>query len=642
VFLCSFLIGFVHAEESEDFLDLSLEELMQIEVSIAGHVSTEWKNTPAAVFVLTSDDIKRSGMRQIPELLRLVPGMHVAKMSGTRWSINSRNENGLYSGTMLVMVDGRLVYNSLFAGTYWDDVDVYLDDIERIEVIRGPGGSIWGSNAVTGVVNIISKSSYDTRGQHAYVGAGVNSLDYETGWRVGGGNDAFSWRAYVKNVQSSKGIFATPEESRNPSSVLTGTDSRDDSGLSQVGFRFDTSDSNGSVSVQGKYYEGKSHSVIGGASVTESTIDRSGYSFMTNWDTGLSEVWDFSASFYIDEFNRDSNNFIRMQNQDVGFKLIRKGAVHNLAFGGGFRDQNSRFTFMPGGFNLLNPEQDETKSNLFFQDIINVAKTLSMIVGGKLEDHSDFDLEWQPSIRMLWTANEEHVFWSAISRNNQQASLSDRGGYVDFSSLPAFACTPPLVMDAGLGCIIKVFNDGADHLEMTSYELGHRFFYGRTLTTDTAVFLEEFEDAEKLASQTAMDKVYGFETNIAYQYSDHWHLNTALTWHKGKTINNGVTEISRQIPKHAVNVQFEYTGFNRTVASLNTYYVDHVTIDGFEIPSYVRLDLSFRWELKDNIGMSLVLANLTDSSHVETVREGGVAINTAIEPSAFFKTEIMF
>jgi iron complex outermembrane receptor protein len=176
--------------KSYQIFDLSLEELLNTPITIAGHISKELRNTPAAVSVLTSEDIKRSGIRQIPELLRLVPGMHVAKMTNSLWSINARNENGLFSGTMLIMIDGRSVYNPLFGGTYWDDIDVYIDDIERIEVTRGPSGSVWGSNAVTGVANIITKKAYDTQGHHAFIGKGEHFLDSEAGWRFGGGDDA--------------------------------------------------------------------------------------------------------------------------------------------------------------------------------------------------------------------------------------------------------------------------------------------------------------------------------------------------------------------------------------------------------------------------------------------------------------------
>ncbi|MCG8589452.1 MAG: TonB-dependent receptor plug domain-containing protein, partial [Proteobacteria bacterium] len=182
----------------EEFTGFDLESLMNIEVTSVSKKAQSLTEAAAAVYVVTAEDIKRSGVRTVPEALRMVPGVHVARMSGTRWAISVRAFNGVFAAKLLVLIDGRSVYTPLFSGTYWDAQDVVLEDVDRIEVIRGPGGTLWGANAVNGVINILTKSSKDTQGALITAGGGLTQRGFATVRYGGILSDDAHYRVYAK------------------------------------------------------------------------------------------------------------------------------------------------------------------------------------------------------------------------------------------------------------------------------------------------------------------------------------------------------------------------------------------------------------------------------------------------------------
>lgn len=407
----------VHADEpSIDIKGTSLIELMNMKITSVSKTEERLSDAPAAVYVITHDDIRRSGVTSIPEALRLAPGVHVAREGAHSWAISIRGFNSDITNKLLVLIDGRSVYSPLFAGVFWDVQDTLLEDVERIEVISGPGGTLWGANAVNGVINIITRSAQDTLGGFAEFGGGNQEQGF-AGLRYGGklGEDA-AVRGYLKTF------------SRDSFRRADGERAIDDWQMNQGGFRLDWQQSEADLfTVQGDIYSGKEDGMfrddfilgtVPGPDFKDQS-DVAGGNLLGRWERQLSETSDFQLQAYYDYSKREiPGTYDEARDTfDIDFQHhFKLGRRNDILWGLGYRwtrddiDNTTFATFTPDS------RSDETFS-AFLQDKIDLwDEKLFLTLGSKFEHNDYTGFEYQPNARLSWLPTERQTLWAAVSR----------------------------------------------------------------------------------------------------------------------------------------------------------------------------------------------------------------------------------
>ncbi|MBC8117681.1 MAG: TonB-dependent receptor [Candidatus Saccharimonas sp.] len=592
------------AADQPDLLDLPLEQLSvqpvrvqapaleQVVTTVSGQKSSVGKS-PAAVFVVTQEMIRRSGATCIPEVLRLVPGLNVVRVDSNKWSIASRGFNGDFgfSNKMLVLIDGRTVYSPLNAGVYWDVQDVLLDDIERIEVIRGPGATIWGANAVNGVINIITKKAADTQGTLVKVGGG----SFERGFinqRVGGQiGDDVHYRVYGKLFDRGptvNPIFGPPS---------------DDWRQGRGGFRSDwTPTDEDTITLQGDYYQGKT----GGFFPPQVR----GGNVLTRWTHQVSDDHDFSLQAYIDRADRYESIFFNQQKittSDVDFRHhVRINSDHNLVWGAGYRsisDKLSEFSYDPS-------ERTYFMASTFAQDEITlIDDKLYLTLGTKLLTSTFAPFEVQPSARLLWSLDESRAAWAAVSRAVRTPSRQDRD--LGFPTSPNFQSE-----------------------ELLAYEIGYREQPVEWFSWDAALFYNNYTKLQNVRfTQPDFFLVYangdrgngsGAELSATVDLSEHWRLSgwyslvlMQIQVDSSPLAYPFILPLEGSSPKNQVflmsswdlskNIEFDLMG--RYVDSLPTQLV----------PSYTSMDARLAWRVNSHLELSMVGQNLLAAQHEEGI-----------------------
>ena len=403
--------------------NLSLEDLSQIEVTTPSKAPVSAMKTPAAIYVLTGEDIRRYGATSIPEALRLVPGVEVAQIDGSNWSVGIRGFGSDLTRSVLVMIDGRNVYTPLFAGTNWDAQNVLMDDIDRIEVIRGPGGTIWGANAVDGVINIITKDSKDTRGLLVSGGTG----NFEHGFlnlRYGGGNGSdFSYRVY------GMGFDRAPEYHPDGNNFDEWWDS-------QVGFRMDWKETRDTFTLQGDFYDeeaGKQVSATSYAAPYLQTIDGNalinGENILGRWKRIFSDGNDIQVQAYFDRTSRRTPNYEEIRDTyDVDFlQRFRLPARQEISWGLGARVDPVYDPVIVTGLQFAPFHRTDYLATGFIQDEIGlVDQRLTLTLGTKLlRTNFTTGLDLEPSVQLLWTPSDKQTIWAAYTHALRTPSDSE-------------------------------------------------------------------------------------------------------------------------------------------------------------------------------------------------------------------------
>src|SRR5579864_6822200 len=408
----------------ENLKQLSLAELGNVEVTTVSKDPQQVQKTPAAVFVITQEDIRRSGATSIPEALRLAPGVEVARIDADHWSVAIRGFAGQFSKSLLVLIDGRSVYTPLFDGVYWDVQSVMLEDIERIEVIRGPGGTIWGANAVNGVIDIITKSSKETQGALATLGGG--NVDQGTSAvRYGGsaGKD-FDYRIY------GMGSLRGPEYHSN-------ADRFDDFRMGQMGFRTDwKADDKNTLTVQGDIYgalSGESFLLATYSPPTEivaaDKANVSGGNLLARWQHTTGEGSDIQIQAYFDRTNRQDLELGETRDTfDIDFvQHMRVHGGQELTWGLGARVSPSNYIQIAPTVNFLpNKQTDSIYSGFVQYELPIVRDKLTLTAGTKLEHNKFSGFDYEPSVRLLWTPTDHQSFWAAVTRAVRTPSRQDQ------------------------------------------------------------------------------------------------------------------------------------------------------------------------------------------------------------------------
>jgi len=613
--------------------ELTLSELMDLEVSSAAGKEQRVADTAAAVFVLTREDIHRSGVTTIPDALRMVPGLTVARIDANKWAITSRSFNSRYANKLLVLMDGRSVFNTIYPSTFWDVQDTLLEDIDRIEVIRGPGATLWGANAINGVINIITRDSRLTQGALVTAGGGSEERLFG-GVRYGDqlGSQAW-WRGYVKYFQ------------RDEARGINGRDAADGWDMVRGGFRLDwLPNDGGMLTVQGDAFTG-SAGVAGSRFEPSSSLPRPatsdaqvvGANLLSRWEFAAGQTEKTSLQLYYD-WNRRRDFSFDEERHAVDFKLQNRrslGRRQELIWGAGFNYALSEFESSPTV--SLKPRQTEHLYNFFVQDEITlIPDRLTLTIGARLEHNSYTDFELHPNVRLLGILAEHHSLWGAISRAARTPSRFDR----EIRVLSPFAGGAPPV-------IAEVSGDpGFDAERVTAYEMGYRYHPAVSFGFDVAFFynrydrLRSFELGAPFAAQspppphlilpTTVDNrlegdTYGVEIAADWQPAPFFKLSAAYTWqqldirHRHRDDDPFARIEEEKSPEHQASLRAGIDLSAQIELDLWLRYVDRLRRD--DIPSYLELDTRLGWKLQPNLELALVGQNLLDSQHPEFPRE---------------------
>jgi iron complex outermembrane receptor protein len=627
---------------------LNLNELSQVQISATRKEPVAAFRAPAATNVMTAADIRRSGATTIPELLRLLPGLQVAQIDSSKWAIGSRGFQGRLSRSMLVMIDGRSVYTPLFAGVYWEMQDTLLEDIDRIEYIRGPGGTIWGSNAVNGVINIVTKNARQTRGMLVSAGGGNVEQGF-LNWRYGGGTDDLSYRIYGKGA------------TRGPQSHADGANYDDWRG-GQTGGRLDWRPTlRDSVTIQGDIYGTEAGGKLrlnrldppSNPAVEENGFF-SGQNVMLAWQRVLDSGADLQLRTYYDRTDRQDLHYREVRHTfDADFIHHIPFQRHEVAWGAGVRSSPSRYFQTVETVDFMPHEQTYNIASAFIQDDISVIRDrLTLGIGTKLEYNSFSGFNYQPGVRLAWTPNGQNTVWAAVTRAVRTPSRIEEG--FRFTALLSNATSPPL--------FVRLVGDGGfDNEQLVGYEFGIRHFFEGGGFLSLSLFHNRYSDLLSVDSIPTITETSppptrsviplllrnGVAANSSGgELASLWDLHTGVRMRasysyllldakRDATSNDASTvgQLEGDTPGHKVVVQtlldlpwkLEFDAAYRFVSA----------IPNQKVPRYSTVDARLGRSFGNGFEVSVVARNLVEPSHVEYGGNPGALVG--IKRSAFVK-----
>ncbi len=640
-------LAFPAKAAEKTLFDMSIEELLDMEVTTVSKKSEKLINQPAAVYVITNEDIRRSGAKNIPDLLRTVPGVQVAQINSNLWAVSIRGFNDALANRLLVMVDGRSVYSQFFSGVLWSNVDTLFEDIERIEVVRGPGGAVWGANAVNGVINIITKSAEDTEGAFVSVGVGNEERafsDFRYGGKV---YENIYYRFFGKFTVRDNYDFA-------PLALRPEPDGRanDNWETYRLGFRLDTDSSlNNKFSLIANAFRVNYDSSIDKPIFDTFTIeatdrknDNSGANILTSFTHETKSGATLKGQFYYDYVNIDIEDFVGVSTHTLDFEFLNNFTVdffpvsHNIIWGLGLRavfdEIDETFT--------VSIEDDSASRFLysaFFQDQIELFENkLFLTIGSKFE-HNDFTgFEVQPNVRMLYTPNSKSSIWAAASRAVRTPSRVDEG--VRLISDNIIFQDP----DTGLPIVAAIHGSpDFDSESLYSFELGYRAAPLEWFSFDIAAYYNFYYDTENFVRgdptvepgdspfitipfvfENRFDaNAYGVEVALNVEPYSFWHLKFNYTFINFDLDNvGGEGEPPPRFFEDAVpKNQFVIQSYLELPYNLqfDTSFFWTEDIDDFEARSddLVRLDIRIGYKPTENLELNLVGQNLIDGEHFE-------------------------
>ena len=652
---------FLSAEEQKDAVDLSVEDLLNVQVTSVAKKAQSLNDAPAAAFVISNEDIKRSGVTNIPDALRLAPGLDVARIDSNQWAVSSRGFNGRFANKLLVLIDGRSAYSRSFSGVYWENQDVMMEDIDRIEIIRGPGATLWGANAVNGVINVITKHSSQTQGALLNAGGGTKEQGFGS-FRYGAklGQDTTA-RAYVKGFN------------RDQNTLASGGKAGDSWNEVQGGFRLDSQLSiQDALTFQGDIYQTHINQF---AYSQEITPPFQSFANVNNKDTGgnvlsrfqhtFSPTSEYKLQFFYDTYSHkealysDSRDTLDLDFQHR-FALLD---WHEIVWGLGYRYGHDRIAGKQNqaGITLLNVNPVSVNDQLFsgfIQDELTLINNkLWLTIGSKFE-HNDYSgFEGQPSARIMWAPHNQHRFWGGVSRSVRTPSrVEQRGSVVTSVQPPQSLSVPPFFIPPVQ--VVAQGNPNYRSEEVITYEVGYRTTFSKAVSLDVTGFYNDYRDlryavqgeptlnVSPLSLTQPLDftnnlkgKTYGVEIATVWQMLDWWRWDVNYSWLHTKLDNLRFvqTDISPQqrvslrgalSPLQSVDLDFwlRYVDTNFSVGSLGQTY----------IKGYVTLDLRAAWRPCKDIELSLTGQNLLAQHHLEYVAENQT-LPTAIDRGMYGK-----
>ena len=638
--------GWAQNADSRDLTVVSLEDLMNIQVTSVSKKEQSLSRTGAAVFVITSNDIRHSGMRNIPDLLRMAPGVDVARIDANTWAISVRGFNTRYSTKALVLIDGRSVYHPMFSGVYWDQQDVPLEDIERIEVIRGPGGTVWGANAVNGVINIITRSAQDTQG--GLITAGTGSEESASGLvRYGGtaGKNGF-YRVF--------GRYFKVESS----TAADGSHAADGWHGSHVGFRSDwTLSRRDALTIQGDLIgtsEGQTITTLFSNQLPDvRTFDdkvRMGSgNILGRWEHKFANGSESILQVYFDRVRRIDQAVNVLKTSDFDFQYhFRAGKRHDIVAGAGYRliDQTDRqgyeITFGTG-------HRRDSLVSTFVQDEVSLTPSVALILGSKAEHNAYTGMEFEPSAQLVWTPTARSTVWASASQAIRQPSWFDTETRLNTATFP---------LDGGGLALLQIQGSHAMEAErLLDLEAGYRTRATKRLSLDFTVFRSHFSGlqstepappyftSDPAPPHLVLPSVFhnlAFATNYCgevfatWNATDRWQISPGFSFLQMKI---GLAPSSRDTspqasvgrsPKHQAQLRSMLELPHGLEWDISAYFVG--ALRNGPVPSYTRLDSRLGWRARESLEFSLAAQNLLTPRHIEF--EDGVQVHvTQVERS---------
>jgi iron complex outermembrane receptor protein len=603
----------------KDMKKLSLEDLMNIEVTSVSKRPEKLTEVASAIQVITGEDIRRSGVTTLPEALRLAQNLQVAQVNSSQWAISARGFNNVLADKLLVMIDGRTVYTPLYAGVFWDVQNVLLEDVDRIEVISGPGGTLWGANAVNGVINIITKNSKYTEGLYIQAGTGLPLQPGADTLIKAGSGKQLPWSGdlrYGGNIGENihYRIFGTAFKKAS-TRLLNGDDAQDSWSMGKCGFRFDWDASKkDEVTLQSNYYNGSPNP--DGTTAVEAT----GGNILAGWTHTISDKSDFYIQAYFDQTWRDFHNrFTEMlKTYDLDwqyrFQLCKR---HEIIWGGDIRlmehhtNNLALFRFDPN-YRVLHIY------STFVQDKITLIKErLHFTIGSKFEHNSYTGMEYSPSGRLAWTPGGNQTIWAAVSRAVRTPSRIERDFYLDL--MPNF----PIITSSDFKSVT-----------VWAYELGWRIQPFTKLSLAISSFYNVYDNirtAEPAPTSLYPFSMgngingftYGAEFSSTYQITHWWRIKGGYTYLKkelsvkpdSKDLNKGTAESDDPMNQFMLRSMFDI--FHQFEGGFVIRYVDSLL--NKKVPNYVGLDIQLGWKITKKIEFSVIGQNLLDDSHLEFI-----------------------
>lgn len=664
----------VQADEADGAVlaDLSLDELLSTEITTLSRKAENLGSAPAAVHVISQSDIRRSGARSIPELLRMVPGMQVAQIDANKWAVTSRGANGRFANKLLVLMDGRSLYNPMLAGVQWDAQNTDIAAIERIEVIRGPGATMWGSNAVNGVVNIITKHAADTQGGNVSALGGMDG--YEVVMRYGAATGDGAFRVFGKI------------EDHDGNVNLAGQDTEDYVEMARFGGRFDWDGNAENAFTFGfEVYSGESGDYRIARTVAppyESLVDSvtevSGGFFAASWSRDLGNDSSLAIHAYIDNHERKGFTYdeeVESIDLDIqhGLKL---GEKHEFMWGINFRNSADRTA---GTFEIdIQPSAARRqKIAAFVQDEFALFDGRARVMLGSKFEHNDFsdeNIEIEPSARISIPVGENKTVWAAISNSVRTPSRGEQGGRVVSSILPPGTPGLPLPLPVP-GVVLLNGNPEMRSEDVTAYEFGYRT-RTRGFQFDAAAFYNDFTNLRSLEegvpicvpsgtpvlldptcllsspyieiplllNNSSEVQTFGVELWLSRQLTERWHMQGSYTFidqrgdvGSGDGTTIGVVEDS---PSHQVLVRSSTDISESLEFDVWLRWVDE--LEGQQIDSYTAMDLRLAWSPLPALSIAAVGKNLFAGDHLEFISELVDLAPVQIESSGFVELRWQF
>ena len=615
-----------------DLANESLEDLMNIKVTSVSKQEQKVSRTAAAIFVITSEDIRRSGATNIPDLLRMVPGVDVAQINANTWAVSIRGFNTRFSDKLLVMVDGRSVYTPTFGGVYWDVVDLPLEDIERIEVIRGPGGSVWGANAVNGVINIITKAAAETKGAMVVAGGGNTDEGFATlqyGGSLGAKTD---FRVYTKYFN----------QDHNPG--LSGPDGGDGWGVLRGGFRADVVfSSKDNLTIQGDLYRGEAGqaepylaSVTSPLELVAIGVNVSGGFVQGIWNHTFSARSGTSLQVSYQQYKRNDLILENRGTVDIDFQNhFLWGERQNIIWGLDYR--NSRTTTVGTLAASLNPADLTTQlfSSFIQDEFALIHDRLYLTVGTKLEHDYYNGFSLMPSGRVVWTPSDHQTLWAAVSRAARTPSAIDASVRYNFGGFIGAGGTPTLISFIG--------NPNVKNEDLLAYEAGYRTMLSDRVSVDLAAYYNSYTNQDTVEPTTPFiedtpapphldvpetyenlmyGETQGLEIFANWKVLDRWTLSPGYAFEQihmhlepESQDTTSVSAAEGSSPVHSAQLRSHVVLPRNLAWDTSLFFTDRIADP--VIPAYTRLDTGVTWQWKKGVVFSLVGQNLLKDRHLE-------------------------
>ncbi len=645
-------------EPAVDLTQVSIEDLMKVIVTSVSKGEQKLYDSAAAVFVITQDDIRRSGVTSIPEALRMVPGLEVARIDANKWAVSSRGFNGRFASKMLVLMDGRTVYTPLFSGVFWDAQDTMLEDIERIEIIRGPGATLWGANAVNGIINIITKHADDALGGLVSGGGGTNERAFGSvryGAQLGAGT---SGRVYLKYLL--RGGLDDPQ---------TGREEHNGWDAIRGGFRLDSElAGSNSLTLQGDYYREQLKETylnpFPGVASFDYTTPVSGANLLARWKRTFSDTADMAWQLYYDRTDMKYAVIGQQSNTlDLDFQNhFKPGGNQDIVWGAGYRFTHGKLSY-PLGQILLRNSQDDKVYSAFLQDNVTLMpERVQLIVGSKFEHNDYTGFEIQPNARLLWTPNHKQTVWLSVSRAVRTPSIGEDSLSLAMSG-PQVSI-PPLPQPLSSQLLLTGSTDLKAE-ELIAYEIGYRVEPVKRFSIDAAAFynvyrrLNIYKQGVPVPDFTSVPpsvvipmqlgnfgraETCGVELSTDLKALSWWRVRGAYTLLRLLSTKSepgaSFEDVGGENPQHQVSLRSSMDLTRDLDLDLWLRYVDRLS--AFGIGSYLTLDARLAWRPVKELELALVGQNLLHDRQREFMPQFISTQPTAVPRSVYGKVSWTF